>query len=371
MSLRVLVAGGGTGGHLFPGLAVADEIRRRDPAAEVTFAGTEKGIEVRAVPAAGYRLELLAVSPLKGRTVVERARGLVALPRAGVQAITLVRRAKPDLVLGVGGYASGPVVLAAALSGVPTALLEQNARPGLTNRILARFVRRVYVAYDEAAHVLGPDRAVLAGNPVRRAFVDRAGTRLPAGNRVLVLGGSQGAHALDAVLPDAMALVRSRLGPIPVLHQCGKGKLEEVARRYRELDIEADVRAFVEDVATEMVQSSLLVCRAGAMTTAELCVIGRPSILVPYPFAADDHQGKNAEALERLGASVCLRQDRCTPEVLASLIVELTSDRSRLESMAASSRKHGKPDALERIVDDLLSLVSAREKPTLRSMALV
>lgn len=368
---RILLAGGGTGGHLFPGLAVADELRRREPATTIVFAGTERGIEATAVPRAGYELRLLRVAPIKGRSLGDRLRGVAALPAAGVAALGIVRALRPALVLGVGGYASGPVVLAAAALGIPTAVLEQNARPGLTNRLLSRFVKRIYVAYDEAADVLGRARSRLVGNPVRRAFVERAGSPLPAAPRLLVLGGSQGAHALDDVLPEALALVRDRLGSVPVLHQCGKGRLEQVRDRYRALGLEADVRTFVEDVASEMVESTLLVCRAGAMTTAELCCIGRPAVLVPYPHAADDHQGKNAEALERLGAALCVRQDRCTPAVLADAVAGLLSDPSRLRSMALAARKHGKPHAVEEIVDDLEQLLSQRGSRTLFSTVLV
>ncbi|MFK7984947.1 MAG: undecaprenyldiphospho-muramoylpentapeptide beta-N-acetylglucosaminyltransferase [Sandaracinaceae bacterium] len=358
---RVIVAGGGTGGHLFPGIAVVEELRRRNPEVDVTFVGTAKGIEARVIPERGERLELIDVAPLKGRTAGQLMRSLMMLPGAFSQAMGVLKRHRPDLVIGVGGYASGPMLLAAAARGIPTALLEQNAHVGMTNRVLAPVSGRAYVAFDEAAEQIGRSRAKLLGNPVRRAFVETARSAMldPEGfearsRRIFVLGGSQGAKALNETVPSALAELDLAGRGITVLHQTGAAMRDAVAARYAELGVEAEVVPFVEDMAKAYSSASVVIARAGATTLAEVCAIGRPSILVPYPFAADDHQARNAEALERAGAAVAIRESALTVESLreaAGSLLDAAAVRCR---MAESARKHGKPDAAAAIVDDLV-----------------
>lgn len=362
MIRRVIIAGGGTGGHLFPGIAVVEELRRRQPDAEVTFVGTAKGIEARVLPERGERLELIDVAPLKGRSAAELMRSLMMLPGACSQAFGILRAEKPDLVIGVGGYASGPMLLAAAARGVPTAILEQNAHVGLTNRVLAPITGRAYVAWEEAAEQIGRHRAKLFGNPVRRAFVDaaRAAMADPSGfearsRRILVLGGSQGAKVLNEVVPAALAELD--LGPrgIDVLHQSGAAMQAEVEARYRALGVPAKVVSFVDEMAKAYSSATLVIARAGATTLAELCAIGRPSVLIPYPFAADDHQAKNAEALERAGAAVSIRESVLSSEKLSAEVRALLDSAERRARMAEAARSHGRPDAAAAIVDDLLA----------------
>lgn len=362
MIRRVIVAGGGTGGHLFPGIAVVEELRRRQPDVEVTFVGTAKGIEARVLPERGERLELIDVAPLKGRTAAELMRSLMMLPGACSQAFGLIGAYAPDLVIGVGGYASGPMLLAAAARGVPTAILEQNAHVGLTNRMLAPIAGRAYVAWDEALEQLGRRRAKLLGNPVRRAFVDaaRAAMSDPAGfearsRRILVLGGSQGARALNDTVPAALAGLDLASRGIDVLHQTGAAMRAEVEARYRELGVPGEVVSFVEDMAKAYASACLVIARAGATTLAELCAIGRPAILVPYPFAADDHQARNAEALERAGAAVAIREPILTVERLHEHVRALLDAPARRARMAEAARAHGRPDAAAAIVDDLFA----------------
>jgi UDP-N-acetylglucosamine--N-acetylmuramyl-(pentapeptide) pyrophosphoryl-undecaprenol N-acetylglucosamine transferase len=357
---RIIVAGGGTGGHLFPGIAVVEELRRRQPDVEVTFVGTDKGIEARVLPARGERLELLEVAPLKGRTAAELMRSLTMLPGAFSRASGLVSRHRPDLVLGVGGYASGPMLLAAAARGVPTAILEQNAHVGLTNRMLAPLAGRAYVAFEEAAQQIGARRAKLLGNPVRRAFVDAARAAMidPDGfearsRRIFVLGGSQGAKVLNETVPAALARLGLAARGVSVLHQTGAAMRDGVEARYRELGVDAEVVSFVDDMAKAYASASLVVARAGATTLAEVCAIGRPAILVPYPFAADDHQARNAEALERAGAAVAIRQEALSAERLAREAGRLLDDPAARQAMAEAARRHGRPDAAAAIVDDL------------------
>lgn len=362
MIRRIIVAGGGTGGHLFPGIAVVEELRRRLPDAEVTFVGTAKGIEARVLPERGERLELIDVAPLKGRSAAELMRSLMMLPGACSQAFGIIGAVKPDVVIGVGGYASGPMLLAAAARGVPTAILEQNAHVGLTNRVLAPIAGRAYVAWEEAADQIGRRRAKLLGNPVRRAFVDasRAAMADPDGfearsRRILILGGSQGAKVLNETVPAALAGLELASRGIDVLHQTGAAMRSEVEARYRELGVPAEVVTFVDDMAKAYASASLVIARAGATTLAELCAIGRPAILVPYPFAADDHQAKNAEALERAGAAIAMREAKLTSEGLAAAVRDLLEDPSRRARMAEAARAHGRPDAAAAIVDDLFA----------------
>jgi len=368
MIQRIMVAGGGTGGHLFPGLAVVEELRRRVPGLEVKFVGTARGIEARILPGRGEALELLNVTPLKGQGVGARFKSFARIPTAMKQAASLMRGFEPDLVLGVGGYASGPVLLAASLSGRPTALLEQNAYVGMTNRILARFVDRAYIAFEQTEQVFGASKSRLTGNPVRQEFVEHARLALadPEGfesraRTVLVLGGSQGARKLNEDLPRALAQAGVADRNLEVVHQTGEAMREEVEAIYRELGIRARVVTFIEEIARAYANAALVVARAGATTLAELCAIGRPSILIPFPFAADDHQAKNADALEAQGASICIRESDLEVDRLAALIAGLLDDPAKRQAMARAAREHGRPDAAAAIVDDMMGWIGGVE----------
>ncbi|MCB9627686.1 MAG: undecaprenyldiphospho-muramoylpentapeptide beta-N-acetylglucosaminyltransferase [Sandaracinaceae bacterium] len=360
MSRKIIVAGGGTGGHLFPGIAVVEELRRRDPSVEVLFVGTERGIEARVLPPRGERLETMEVTPLKGQSPVALMKSVARLPGALGRATSLVREFAPDLVLGVGGYASGPLLLAASRLGIPTALLEQNAHVGLTNRLLAGRVGRAYVTFDETLARFGQERARLVGNPVRRDFVSAAQRAVtdPIGfearaTDILVLGGSQGARALNQTVPEALAQAGLTGTNIRVVHQSGPAMRDEVERRYRELGVDAEVKSFIDDMARAYANAAIIVGRAGATTLAEICAVGRPSVLIPFPHAADDHQGKNAEALEAAGAAICVREETLSAEGLGALVRELLADPARRRRMADAARGRGRPDAAAAIVDDV------------------
>lgn len=357
---RVMIAGGGTGGHLFPGVAVVEELRRRNPDLAVTFVGTARGIEARVLPKMGERLELVDVRPLMGRTPGTLMRNLVNLPKSGVQALSLLRKYRPQLVIGLGGYAAGPVLMAAASMRIPTALLEQNVHVGLTNRMLARTVGRAYLTYEQSASHFGGDRARVLGNPVRRAFVEaaRLADHDPDGadaraRRLFVLGGSQGSVALNERVPDAFAAAGVAEQGIEVLHQAGVDMVDTVSRRYAELGIEAEVVPFIDDMARAYARSSLVVCRAGASTLAELCAIGRASVLIPYPHAAEDHQALNAFALQQEGAACAIREPDATVEALAERVRTLLTEADSRRGMAARARRLGRPDAAAAVVDDL------------------
>ena len=368
MIQRIMVAGGGTGGHLFPGLAVVEELRRRVPGLEVKFVGTARGIEARVLPSRGEDLDLLKVTPLKGQGVGARFKSLARIPAAMNEASALMREFEPDLVLGVGGYASGPVLLSASLSGRRTAVLEQNAHVGMTNRILARFVDRAYISFEQTEDVFGKTKSRWTGNPVRHEFVEHARLAIadPEGfesraRSVLVLGGSQGARKLNEDVPRALAQADLANRGLKVVHQTGESMRDEVEAIYRELGIQARVVTFIDEIARAYSNAALVVARAGATTLAELCAIGRPSVLVPFPFAADDHQTKNAKALEEQGASICIRESELEVNALGELIGGLLDDPARRQTMARAARDHGRPDAAAAIVDDMLGWLGSAE----------
>lgn len=356
---RVVVAGGGTGGHLFPGIAVVEELRRRNPHVKVRFIGTQRGIENRVLPKLGEQLSVINVRPLLGRSPFELVKNISLLPFSIGHAGQLLRDEKPDLVLGLGGYAAGPVLLMAAGMRIPTALLEQNAHVGLTNRLLARTVGRAYLTYAQTAARFG-DKARVLGNPVRRSFVEAAQLALhdPAGvearaRRILVLGGSQGARGLNDIVPVALALADVSGQSVSVLHQTGEAGVDEVRKRYRGLGVSAEVVPFIDDMVRAYASASLVIARAGATTLAELCAIGKPSILIPYPHAAEDHQAVNALAMERAGAAISIREEELSAEGLAANVRELLRANVQRRNMAEAARRMGRPEAAAAIVDDL------------------
>ncbi|HET6151187.1 MAG TPA: undecaprenyldiphospho-muramoylpentapeptide beta-N-acetylglucosaminyltransferase [Polyangia bacterium] len=361
--MRVIIAGGGTGGHLYPGIAIAEEVSAR-PHGEVLFVGTARGLESKLVPAAGYPLELLEVSGLKRIGWRGLARGLLRLPRAFFASRAILRRFRPDLVFGVGGYASGPIVFAAALTGFPTAILEQNSRPGFTNRLLGRLVRRVFIAFEASRVFFTAGKTMLTGNPVRRQFFAGQGTEpaavAAAAGTVLVVGGSQGARAVNELVA-AMAPLLARRGALPrIVHQTGPTDFERTRASYAALGdavaAAVDVRPYIDDMPAALAQASLVIGRAGALTLAELAIVGRPAILIPLPTAADDHQTENARELAQAGAALVLRQTDATPGALGDLVVALLSDQPRRAAMARAMAGLGRPGAARAIVDELEKL---------------
>jgi UDP-N-acetylglucosamine--N-acetylmuramyl-(pentapeptide) pyrophosphoryl-undecaprenol N-acetylglucosamine transferase len=380
--VRALIAGGGTGGHLYPGIAVAEEVIARG--GEVLFVGTARGLEARVIPALGHPLELLQVSGLKRMRPLAFARGIARLPVAFGQSLGILRRFRPDVVLGVGGYASGPLVMAAALSGRATALQEQNSVPGFTNRVLGKVAKAAFIAFDEAAGAFPAGKAALTGNPVRRAFLRAAGHGGKAGGgggaggaggggsgggggggsvpHLLVVGGSQGARAVNDLVLAAVEhwLGPSAGGPMPtVVHQTGGADAERVTAAYQRAGAlegaraRVSVRPFIEDMAAAYAAADLVVARAGALTLAELAIMGKPALLIPLPTAADDHQSRNAAAFASAGAALVLPQAATTGADLARVAGELLADGQRRAQMAAAMSALGRPRAAQEIVDRL------------------
>ncbi len=356
-----MIAGGGTGGHLFPGIAVAEAARRLDPPAEVLFVGSARGIEARVVPELGFALETLPITPLRGQGIGGRAAALRALGAGVLRARRLVESFAPDAVIGLGGYAAAPAVVAARLARKPIVLLEQNARPGMTTRFLAPFADRICVSFPDTVGQFAPGKAVATGNPVRWHYdAPSAAARAPrAGLTILVFGGSGGARRLNQAAP-AMRAALADLPQLRIIHQTG-GDMEAAVRAdYAALGADADVRAFITDMRAAYDAADLVICRAGATTVAEIAALGKPAILVPYPFAADDHQRANAESLVRAGAARMVLDAEASGARLAAEVRQLLTTPGALDRMAAAVRGFAKPDAAARVLETTLALVRER-----------
>jgi UDP-N-acetylglucosamine--N-acetylmuramyl-(pentapeptide) pyrophosphoryl-undecaprenol N-acetylglucosamine transferase len=358
----VLVAGGGTGGHVFPGIAIAEEVVTRHPANDAIFVGTARGLEASKVPEAGFPIELIDVRGLKGKGALDTLKNLLLLPAALLRSFRILKRWRPDVVVGVGGYASGPVVLAAWLMRIPTAVQEQNAMAGITNRILGRFVRAVFTAFPEAAAHFPRRKVYQLGNPIRRTLMEnfmRPEAR-HAGGRLLVFGGSQGAHALNMRVVEALPHLADLRDRLEITHQTGARDREQVEKGYRACGFEPDVREFITDMSAAYAGADLVVCRAGATTLAELTVCRKPSILVPFPAAADNHQVMNARSLVDAGAAVMIEERDLTGEILAREIRAILAHPDRREKMARAAGRLGSPAAAREIADVCTELVRRR-----------
>lgn len=347
-----MIAGGGTGGHVFPALAIAQEWRSRVRDGEVVLVGTAKGIENRLVPQAGFPLEHIPETALKGIGGVRLAKNILRLPLTLLAAGRVTRRNNPDVVLGVGGYASGPVVLSAVLFGIPTAIFEPNAEPGFANRMVLPFVKRAAVAYPETAARLG-ERGVLTGCPVRAAFFGLA----PRGHEppfsVLIFGGSQGSLALNQAMIEALDFFLPRRHELFFTHQTGERDYHAVRVAYARRAMRAEVSAFFDDMPDRFAQADLIVSRSGAITVAEIAAAGRASILVPFPGATDQHQLRNAQALQKAKAARLVPQEELTPERLATEILTLLDAPQELQRMEEAARPLARPRATQEIVDML------------------
>lgn len=350
----LLLAGGGTGGHVYPLVAVADALKRIDATLRIVFVGTERGLEKAVVPARGYELELVEVRPIRGGGLVGALRGIGGAVASLPESRRLLQRLHPRAVLSVGGYAAGPVSAAARLSGIPLALLEPNAVMGLANRLVAPFVDRAYTAFALAERHFAADKVLRSGVPIREGFEPAAWSAQPGKKRVLVLGGSQGARTLNENVPPALGRQAQSL---EILHQCGKTDVDLVAARYKEAGLpNAEVVAFIDDMPLAIRGSDLVVSRSGASAVSEICAVGRPSLLIPYPFAAGNHQQKNAESLAELGAARWLANQDADASRLTDELAALLQDPSLLSKMAGAARAVGRPHAARQIAEDFLAL---------------
>ncbi len=351
--MRVLIAGGGTGGHLFPGIALADEVATRHPKNDVVFVGTSRGLEAKIVPDCGYKLEVIRARGLKGVGPLRSALSLLLLPFTFIQSWRILRKCRPDVVVGVGGYASGPVVLAAWLQRVPTAVQEQNAVPGLTNRILGRFVRAVFIAFEEARPYFPEKKVQLIGNPIRRMLLDNylRSRRDHDKFTVLVFGGSLGARGINDRMLEALDHLGDLREQLHFIHQTGKADVELVRTGYTRRGFSAQVLEFIDDMSGAYSMAELVICRAGAATLAELTVCKRASILIPFPAATDNHQEMNAQAMVASGAALMFRQAEITGERLAIQIRNLKDHPEELKKMERQAALLGRPEAAKELAD--------------------
>lgn len=355
----IVIAAGGTGGHVFPGLALADALARLSDV-EPVFVGTARGFESKLVPAAGYQIEFFDVEAIQGGGLSQVLRGSLSASRALGHALRFVRQRAPRAVISIGGYAAGPVSLAAAMLGVPVVIIEPNSVMGLSNRLLAPLARRVCLAFETARPRFGGARVRLSGVPLRPPFAPRAS--LPSkGRRVLVLGGSQGAQALNERLPEALgrlAAGRPGFSDLEVVHQAGNGKDVAVREAYARAGLaSARVLPFSSALEDDLAWADLVVARAGAGTIAEIAAVGRASLLIPFPAAADDHQAKNAAAYAGTGAAVWLRQEAADSTRLESEVHRILADPALRERLAAAAAAAGRPEASRTIAVDVLKLI--------------
>lgn len=354
---------GGTGGHIFPLLAVAEGLRRRAESApadyDILFVGTNRPLESKLIPAAGFRLRIVSAAGLKGVGALKLLRNLLVLPRSAVETALLLEEFRPDVVLGVGGYLAGPALLEAALRDIPTVLVEPNAVPGFTNRVLASVVRVAAVAFEDAARFYGA-KAVVTGQPVRKRFFEVPPKRHEPPYTVVVLGGSQGSAAINAAVTAMLTALGEDTRRLTFIHQTGEREYNAVRDAYRSLGIAAEVSPFIEDVPAAFERADLVVSRAGATAVAELAAAGRASVLVPYAAAADQHQSANAQALERAGAARVMEQSALTPQWLLAEIRGLLERPGQVIQMEQNARKLARPDAAERIADIVERLAFSR-----------
>ena len=366
--MKILFAGGGTGGHLYSAIGIAEEFLSQGPGREVLFVGTQYGLEKEIVPKNGYRLEFIPVKPLKGRGILDRLKSLIQIPYSLWKSFLLLRKEKPDLVFGIGGYASGPVTLMAHFMGIKTAVIDQNSIPGITNRILGKFVDHVFVCFEKAKSFFNPKKVYLSGNPVRRSFLlslrategsvaisqvhswDRHVANAPRDDKpftLLVLGGSQGARSINQAVLEAS----TQLANVRIFHQSGKADYEWVKKAYEEKGVKAEVFDFVHNIHELYQQADLILCRAGAGTICEIEILGKAAIYVPYPFAADDHQRFNAEEVVSKGAGKMILNSELNPERLTNEIKALMNHPEALEEIRQNVQKLAKPRAAREILE--------------------
>ena len=361
-AVRILITGGGTGGHVYPGLAVAEQLRRLAPDADIRFVGTRRGLEATLVPRAGWPFTAVAASGFRGLGLVARVRFLVNFALGGVLSLALLLRWRPAVVLGTGGYVSAPVIAAARALGIACAVQEQNAIPGSVNRLVGRRARRVYLGFAGASRWFPAGRCVATGNPVRGAMAAAAAAVPPTGDRgagrhVLVFGGSGGAATLNRAVSQAAAGWDAQTD-LTMLIQTGPREHAAVAAAVAAAAPRGALKVvpYIDDMATELARADLVVCRAGAMTLAELHCLGKPAVLVPFPHATDDHQLRNARDCEEAGAAVVLTDDACDGAGLAVAVARLLRDPARLAALGQAARRLARPQAAAVIAGDLLAL---------------
>ena len=365
--MRCVIAGGGTGGHLFPGIAIAEAFMDKEQGNEVLFIGTERGIEARVLAGGEFPLKTIEARPLKGMSLMGTMRGMWAIPRAIGQALRILKEFKPRMVIGVGGYASGPTVVAAFLLRIKRAIHEQNMVPGMTNRWLKWISQRIFVSFEETRRFFPKRKTFVTGMPIRKNLMshvpeqktDRAAGKEGERFTVLIFGGSAGAHRINRAMIEALDALAGIKSSLRVIHQTGKDDLDFVSRGYQEKGFDALVRPFFENMGSCYATSDVVICRAGASTIAELAVCGKAAILVPYPHAAHQHQLLNAQKLVAMGAARMIRDEELGGASLSQTILQMVRHPEDRRTIEGAIRKMGRPRAAQEIVDHCYAL--ARE----------
>ena len=373
--MRIIIAGGGTGGHLFPGIAIADALATRDKKNRVLFVGTGKPFEISVLSKTAFKYKSITAEGIKGRGLWRQIVSVLKIPKGIFESIMILKDFRPNLVIGVGGYSAGPVVIAAWLMGIKIVLHEQNILPGITNRILSGFADRIYVSFKDTRlerfrwlAPVEPKKLLVSGNPVRKEIlqseinqqdVSLADTGQKKPFTVLILGGSQGAHSINMAVLEALEYLDEK-DKYFFAHQTGSADEQDVKKAYMKNGISCMVKSFFDDMAQQYHNADLVVCRAGATTVAEIAVMGKGVIFIPYPFAADNHQVFNAGSLENAGAAEMILQKDLTGKRLAKRIEHYASNPGALKAMASKAKSIGRPDAAEAIVDDCYRLLGAK-----------
>jgi UDP-N-acetylglucosamine--N-acetylmuramyl-(pentapeptide) pyrophosphoryl-undecaprenol N-acetylglucosamine transferase len=377
-TMKIIIAGGGTGGHLFPGLALAEELKRRDSETEVIFVGTERGIEARIIPREGYPIKFVRSEGFVGKSPLKKVKAAAKTVLSVIDSYGILKAVRPDMVIGVGGYASGAIVLIAALQSVPTMIHEQNSVPGLTNKMLGRVAKRVCVTYHESLSFFPLGKTFLTGNPIRLKIMkgDReAACRLFSLDKdlftVFVFGGSSGARSINRVMVDALNHLSDLKEKIQFLHQTGDRDFENIREAYRKTGVKGTVAPFIYQMAEAYAAADVVVSRAGATTLAEITALGKPAILIPYPYAAERHQEFNAMKLGEMGAAHVMLESGMTGESLAKNIRELYENNAARLDMVKASRGLGRPDACRRIADIAVSLMKEKQNSKMTRRASV
>ena len=364
-ALRIVVAGGGTGGHLFPGIAIAKEFTARNSATRVIFVSTGNQLEKAVLSKAGFELRSIQVAGIKGRGIWNQLKSVLKIPGAILSAMGLLKDYSPDLIVGLGSYSAGPVVMGAWLMRVPIAIHEQNILPGITNKILARFADRIYISFENTQSRLNPRKVYWTGNPVRRELLEIAdGGHTPAAHEtdqkkftVLIIGGSQGAHRVNTAMIEALEHLQNS-ERLHFVHQTGEADEVSVREAYRKKSVSATAQSFFDDMAERYGQADLIICRAGATTVAEITALGKAVIFIPFPYAADNHQMLNAADLAKDGAAEIIVENELSGHLLGERIEYYMDHPEALEDMAAKARRHGNPEAAKNIVDDCYRFIT-------------
>lgn len=356
--MRIIIAGGGTGGHLFPGIAIAEEFTRRASTNRILFIGTERGVETKILQPLGFNLRTLKVEGIKGKGIVETMTALLKIPGSLFQSYLVIRDFSPDIVIGVGGYASGPAVLMASILGIKTAITEQNALPGITNKILGKFVDRIFLTFSETQKWFPRGKTMVTGNPIRSSFFSRKREPERENDKftLLIFGGSQGAHSINMAVLEALPFLSEIKEKLKMIHQTGERDYEYVSKRYESSGMDAQVLPFIMDMAHAYGCADLLICRAGATSLAEITASGKASVLIPFPYAVNDHQTKNAETLVKEEAAAMIPETELHGEKLADTIKHYYHHPELIRKMEQKSARLGNVNAAAEIVDACITL---------------